>query len=390
MQVSKTTQFLFECISPEYSGGEIERLSNAVDWEKLLGTSVLTRTTPLIYSRLKDSGLISMLPGEVRENLQKYYYKNLQKNTLIYSEFESICLQLNSVSISPILLKGIYLAQFIYENISLRQLSDIDVLLEGKNIEAAARTILSLGFHFRGIGKSDFISQCQDAKHIPMLCSKQGVSIELHMRIFRDSSGYPIPRSCFFEDLQTIGYNDVHASVFSPELFIISLCLHLDEHTQYGKIHFIAYVDIAWFLHKKAASFNWGKLNSLCAKHSIGEYVYPHILISHTYLKAPVPDDTVQIMNKYKNNYYESFFLHSVEPQKHFNISKKNLNIEGLKHTKGNKNKLKYLFHDFFPSKSFMVYRYKIKNKRFYFLYYFLRFGVGVRRLFSYLFTKAK
>ncbi len=385
MNVSKTTQFFFTSIRPQYLSNNTIELTKNIDWNKLLEISIKTRTTPLIYNRTQSLQFNSFVPDDILREMQKFYFKNLRKNTLIYNEFEKIGAHLNSGSISPILLKGIYLAHHIYENISLRQLSDIDVLLEENNIEPAAQKILSLGFRFKGTERTDFILQHQDIKHIPMMCNNQGVGIELHKKIFNEWNGYSVPQSCFFEDLQSVRYKNVHARVFYPELFIVSLCLHIDEHVQNAQMHFIGYIDIAWFLQKKADSFNWEKLISFCSEHSIKKYVFPHILISHTYLKAPVPDDVTNQLNKYRDDYYESFFLHTIEPNEHLAIHIKNANIAGLKRVKGTKNKLKFLLHNFFPSKSFMVYRYKIKNKKLYFLYYFVRFGDGIRSLFSYL-----
>ena len=65
-----------------------------------------------------------------------------------------------------------------------------------------------------------------------------------------------------------------------------------------------------------------------------------------------------------------------------------NTNIDSLADITGFGNKIRYLIGDTFPSRKFMMARYKIKNKNKILLYYPLRFFNGIYKLTRYLIFK--
>lgn len=56
----------------------------------------------------------------VSDYLQSDYLHSIRKNTLLYHELAKVLSNLRQVSIDVIMLKGVYLADQIYDNIALR------------------------------------------------------------------------------------------------------------------------------------------------------------------------------------------------------------------------------------------------------------------------------
>ncbi|MBV5343668.1 nucleotidyltransferase family protein, partial [bacterium] len=76
---------------------------------------------------------IDLVPAAVLTKLRNAYYKTLSRNTLIYQEFVLLSEILRANSISFITLKGICMAEWLYRDIGLRQMSDIDILIQEKD-----------------------------------------------------------------------------------------------------------------------------------------------------------------------------------------------------------------------------------------------------------------
>jgi hypothetical protein len=75
-------------------------------------------------------------------------------------------------------LKGIYLLDNVYENIGLRFVSDVDLLVREGDLDAVIACLKDLGYD----NKTWFDPQAdnQDLMHVPPLKNEAGLMIELH------------------------------------------------------------------------------------------------------------------------------------------------------------------------------------------------------------------
>jgi hypothetical protein len=115
-----------------------------LDWSKTLEMAEHHGVTPLIYTALANSP--ALVPATRLEELRNRYERNARKNLKFTAELFRIldCLQANSVP--AIALKGPLLAETVYGDLALRDFSDLDVLVQGRDVPQAKAALQSLGY----------------------------------------------------------------------------------------------------------------------------------------------------------------------------------------------------------------------------------------------------
>lgn len=124
------------------------------DWSVLARMAEAEGVAPLMYWNLKDHrsaddqydvpGL--EVPLEIFHRLKASYYNTLAQNTLMYQELERILTALDVAGIPVIVLKGAALAATLYEDIGLRPMGDLDLLVEESNYDIALSIVKSIGY----------------------------------------------------------------------------------------------------------------------------------------------------------------------------------------------------------------------------------------------------
>lgn len=386
---NSSDRLLLACIKSYFLQQELTvieiQLKSVTDWNHLLNCAIKNGIAPLLYHTLSKFQFKTDIPPAVLEELQKLYYTNLSRNTVLYHEFKALISALQDKGIEVVALKGIYLAEKLYEDIALRILSDIDILVHTDKVQEASTILIDNGFKSSNHAiKTSRYYDLIETKHVPTLF-KNGISVEIHKSTVINDDFY-IPLEDFWKHTISSTISEAKLLVFDIYYQLLHICMHLDEHFIDGRLHFIAYVDLCWLLDKNKTAMDWTIFDEMCERYQCVSSVYPHLYIASTYLHASLPDFIWRKAETCSTQYYEEFFVNSLQTNPHFTPLKKNRNILELKKAKGIQSRLHLLMDDIFPSKSFMVYRYKIKNSNSYYCYYVVRLFGGVLSLFKYLF----
>ena len=121
-----------------------------LDWHYLLKKSGEEGVSCLIYQHLRNSPFQDYLPPDILESFKNIYYTNARRNAFIYEETKKVLGVLAAEKIKTITLKGFFLAENIYQNIALRPMSDIDILIKKEDVTRAMQILNSLGYSTDG------------------------------------------------------------------------------------------------------------------------------------------------------------------------------------------------------------------------------------------------
>ena len=390
MQLNPEDTLLLECTQRDSSHFKSIHFSESVSaitqWDVFVHNAITNRLAPIVFRAFSAMNDSSAIPQPVLDELQKHYYRSLSKNTVLYDYAKIIISKWNDLGIRAIILKGIFLADSVYEDIAIRQLSDIDILVPVQDAEKCAAILLEMGFVYdNSLVKSDFMKQTKDNKHLPMLV-KNGIGIEIHTSLFITDSIFHIPIPDFYQHSKQFIVADFPVLAFEANYQLLHICMHLDEHFVDANIHFIAYVDILWFVQKYKEAIDWSAFDEMCASYNCVSNVYVHLYLCHKYLKAPIPESIIEKAKSYCEPYKEVFFVNHLQCNNQFAVKKRNRNITELKKVKGFRKKIRFLLDDMFPSKTFMYVRYSIKNPKALCWFYIVRQWDGIVSLLKYIF----
>ncbi|MFH1612187.1 MAG: nucleotidyltransferase family protein, partial [bacterium] len=290
-------------------------------------------------------------------------------------ELEKI-LKLNN-NIEIIVLKGIPLTEFIYGNIGLRCIGDIDLLVQEKDLEKIKKNLLDFGFKISGYSTENFYRSYHKHFHFTKeLENGQKILLEIHWNIVKKNEPFKIDLEEIWKNKISLKNNSVSISVFSLEDAILYADLHLYQHN-YSYICFLC--DLSEILNFGKDKINWEKVLLLAKKSKLKTITYFGFLTAKKYFDAPISFETLQ---KFSPFYYKKIFIKSFicsqisqSPFFHKNFLKnaiiqfiiiRFIMIDNLKQF------FKYFSKKVFPSCEELKFRYNISSPKLYIFFYII------------------
>jgi len=364
-------------------------LKSNPDWPYIKNFTQTQGTAPLLFKVLKKNNLSHLVPEVYYNYLQSLYYQTHSQNILALEQLKKVLAAFNKAGIKTILLKGIASAEFIYKDLGLRPMGDIDIMVEPDNILAGEKILFELGYINEMPYKSYKLRTLNIYNHLNTFHYKN-IKLELHRELNSSHHIYRIPSEFVWKNIKQVNIEGETAYTLNTEANIQYLSIHSVVHFLNKKIRLNSFADIAELLKIEKNNINWKTLENDCKTHKNTLAVERALSISRTYLSAPVPDNLFKSFNASEGSLDNEFVLllnnqtekiHSKAPSDYF---KKIKNIDGYR------NRLNYLLAEAFPSKAFIVYTYRLKNKNLFFLYYFVQFYRQTRKFFKNIFFLKK
>ena len=128
--------------------------------------------TPTLDQALRDQGLLSDVPAEVRDYLEAVHGLNGERNRKIAAQVVEITAALNAIGIEPVLLKGVaHLLADLYGDPAARVIGDIDLLVSAERIADAVGALAAIGYREAGL---DDVSFAAHHHHTPLARGDDG------------------------------------------------------------------------------------------------------------------------------------------------------------------------------------------------------------------------
>jgi len=374
------------------SENEIRQVEEAIplvkDWNYFTENAIQNGSGPLLFKNLPLVSNSNLIPKEYFEKFGKAYYRSLSRNMVLYEHLKNIVNIFSKEGIEVIALKGILMAESIYGDIALRQMSDIDLLLKEHEAEKAWNILKAHGYQYQEFHKTEFITNLNDHKHMPQLIMN-GIQVELHYRTHIRYRGFDIKMEDYWAKSQPVVLNGVSLRKLCPEHQIQHSFIHLDEHFSDGKPQIYGFIDIAGVIEKYSSEIDWNYFDESSRDYKCDNIVYKYLFLLNKYFNIDLPQFIINKAKTIIDSKTERLFIHYLQHyRKDLPLELSSRNYEILSHINGFRNKIKYLIDDLFPSKKFMLARYKIKNKNLLFWFYIKRIWVGIKSIYLIILSK--
>lgn len=118
----------------------------SINWDALVKVAHSEGVKPLVYWKLKEHGLFDLLPATVQGKLSTAYFETVANNMMLYHELARVLAALDESGIPVVVLKGAALAVTVYEDIGLRPMGDLDLLIPFESLPTAIKTMEACGY----------------------------------------------------------------------------------------------------------------------------------------------------------------------------------------------------------------------------------------------------
>jgi hypothetical protein len=329
-------------------------LSQNPDWKKITAASRFHSLAPLIVKHIFEGNLSNKLPVSAWQNILGVARIQADRRLRIISIFRELCSLFKEQNIDFILLKGLYLSDIYYTNPGLRPMQDIDFLVKSVDLERAVQILDHSGASRMIELQSEFINSF--LQHIPPFVYKD-VVIEIHTNLVASNESYNFTPDILWNNTINLEVQKLNISVFSPELNLIYLCVHLIRHVRTAKFRLIWFTDILQVFNR-TGSLNISKFmllsNEIKAEQTIAETFF---LLNYFWnieknqripIKAIEPDP--RVLRNFSNG-----LLRKQNPDEFYTL-------EAWKRIPGIKNKLRFFSGLAFPSVIFMKKKYSPRS----------------------------
>jgi hypothetical protein len=234
-------------------------LSGYLNWDYILSLANLHALNGLIYYALLQCDNKNSIPIDVFRKLEMRYHRDVLKNLLYIKEYAAVIRNFNRKRIKAIPLKGIeFLHSFYAHNIGIRSLSDIDILVEKKNVSCAEETLLNMGFTKikKSVKNQHRFFHSNFWRRLDHLI----IMVELHWDIDFSDSPFKINIEEFWSRSQKILIAKMISYKFSTEDNIIFNCFHLFREIKIGFDEILPlknFCDIGMILSQAQHQIDW-------------------------------------------------------------------------------------------------------------------------------------
>jgi len=341
-------------------------------WSVFTDLAIRHGIAALIWQNIIDLHIEEKLPDTERKILEGSLLRTIARVTFITSVATEIICELEKNNIRALLLKGMALEHLVYGSRGLRQMSDIDLLVETSNALRARDILASLGFVSSPLKSSLFRHIILNVgNHLPEM-HRSGISVDIHYRLFGQHD--PGMTSEIFKNPAEVVINGKTCFVLSPETAYLSMVRHIRKHEDKGEFQLRLYNDIFLLLKKFHGEILVRDLLIDSGKAGIEVDVRRNLYIMKNVFKVDIPGEFYTGMTN-SEEISGSFLSYIDNPGKLIPGDRGAAYRATLKSVIGLWSKVIFITGDIFPSTAFMKKRYRCNSLAGCLLRYPLRLG---------------
>ena len=219
-------------------------IPDGLNWRTFIQLCYSTHYAGILSDLIKafDS---TEIPAEVFQQLKSYQLRVLTSNERLLHQYAFLVQIAYEQQLTLYPLKGITLMPNLYERPYHRHISDIDVLIDNKDLSKWENVLKTQGFDIkRRHAKSRFHEQ-MNLKYDPLQAFKQQTVVDFHVSLNSGFHHIDFPIASLMENHET-------SHELNPIDQFIFVCLHAYKHLYYGQLNVLHLMDI--FLMNKQIS----------------------------------------------------------------------------------------------------------------------------------------
>jgi hypothetical protein len=218
------------------------------DWEYFISLANQHGISALVFRNLEQLGFLQFIPDDHVTKLKNALMLSVSRNAFHLSAIEEILGLLNAEGIKVVILKGLALEMTVFGNCGLRQMTDVDILIDRKDYLRAHTILMNNGYDSMPV-KSGFHRPiiAWTGKHLPSLL-KNGTSVDIHLELFPGKRNN-LTKMLFNTSVE-IMIDREKAYVPAPQLFFLFLVRHLYSHEIKNESQLRLYADLVVLIEK--------------------------------------------------------------------------------------------------------------------------------------------
>jgi hypothetical protein len=276
---------LLTCLRKDAEETKIARLQgfSEKDWEDVLTAATRHRVAPILFYTLNPLLPYLNVPDGVRQKMKDIYLSSAARNMRLYRSLLKTIDIFNSNGIHVILLKGAHLAEFVYGNLALRPMSDVDILAKRHDLAKIDKLLIEEGY---GSSEEDRGSPLE---HLPPYTRKNAVNMEVHFHIASPPFSRRFDAAVLWDRAEKTTFQGVDVLTLGPEDLLLHLSVHTCIHHGFNN-GLIPYHDLARAVEFYGEKLDWEQFLKRSREWGVDRCVYLMFALTEKMCGLSIPE----------------------------------------------------------------------------------------------------
>ena len=263
-------------------------LRAALDWQYLIRETRAQGVMPLLYRSL-HANCPEAIPKTILHQLQRHFHANAFHNLFLARELLKICKLFEAHGIPVIPFKGPTLAALAYDDLSLRQFDDLDILIDKKDLARAKELFIAQRYQFK-LSKAQEAAYLRAHFHFHFVRADGRVVVELHWALAGKHWSFPFDFKRMQARLTPVLCGGATIPSFQPEELLLFLCVHGSRH-QWQRLMWIC--DVAELI-RAHQQLDWSRLLEQAQTSGGKRMLLLGLFLANDLLSTDLPQDILQ------------------------------------------------------------------------------------------------
>jgi putative nucleotidyltransferase-like protein len=273
-------------VGPQVAGRINTLLGGRLDWDYLLRMLLAHGVMPLFHRNVA-AVFPETLPKAVIDQTREYFRTHVQRNLFLTGELLRLLRLLTEHGIAALPYKGPVLAASVYGDVSLRDFSDLDILVQKKDILKSRELLISEGYRPRvPLTADQQVARLRSRNRKDFAFISEGsVKVELHWEI-AGLALFPLEARRLWERVEHLPLGGTTVLNVAAEDLLLILCVHGAKHF-FKRVEWIC--DIAELLAANPA-IRWERVIEQATRLRTRRMLFLGLILANQLLDSKIPD----------------------------------------------------------------------------------------------------
>ncbi|MFT5452587.1 MAG: hypothetical protein ACI9N9_002080 [Enterobacterales bacterium] len=289
--MSPDIQFIINCCKTNPATANIDNIRTSItqlETEQLSNISKLAHEHGVfpLYHQAIQTYASDLISDDILEKLKEQNLLIVMQNMRMSNELTIAMKLIEESGIHALSFKGPVLAQWVYGSIALRQYGDLDLLVDKADVLRVEAVLTENGFkRVTELTPSQESAWFKYAYDIKLIEPNSGIIFEIHWSLIQQD--YPIQLSLdiLFENPKYVKINNQDIPTFQTEELLIYLCVHGSKHL-WERIEWIKDIDLLI----QTQIIDWNKVEHKTKGSDIDTMFYLGIYLTCVLFETEIPN----------------------------------------------------------------------------------------------------
>ena len=295
---NETLEYIFRILNPF-----VEITVSPPSWPEVLSTSQKEGLSFLLYKGMLKKGI--NMPLKLRESLKQEYIYNWGRNVRILEELAALLPVLDN---PVIVLKGAALLASVYENVGLRSLGDVDILVKPEDVSKIDKVLTQSGYRSDHKMRSYPVSNYLNS----LVYGKNGSPLLLHLHWHLVNNALPNYMYAEKIDMDKLWEDAIPLKVRQADVLCLAphhQLLHLSEHAMKHSYNTLIHVwDIHQVINHGKEKLDWERVCRESGEFQLRSPLFYSLWLSKEYFGTCVPQEILESLRPRHSGAGEKIF----------------------------------------------------------------------------------